>query len=409
MRDTLRRSTRILSLLLLFVVPVCATAIAHEVPVGALLPLSGSLRSHGHDVANALHLAARQINEQGGLLGGAILRVIEADDQGHPFIGVRAAASLLEEHHVVAVIGSLTSAVTVPVATAVTVPAEVLLITPGATAPEITYLDDGGWVFRTTPSDIAQGYALGHLAWELGLSRIVVAYSENIYGRALFDAFQRTYRSRGGHIEGRIAYSGDFGLNPEALPEPGEGGALVMLGYPDASSARLLSEAVAAGYTTLLLSEGLWATAREGIDGAFLEVWSVSTAAHPFHHGTERFRAAYFEAFGTEAPARYASDAYDALFLLALAIEWSGRTEGAAVRDAIPFVTDPAGEVILPGEWSKARALIAAGRTLRYEGASGRVQFDSRGDRTEAAIQIWRLDSRGERVNDHVMLIDLTF
>ncbi|MEE9196077.1 MAG: amino acid ABC transporter substrate-binding protein, partial [Alphaproteobacteria bacterium] len=37
-------------------------------------------------------------------------------------------------------------------------------------------------------------------------------------------------------------------------------------------------------------------------------------------------------------------------------------------------------EIIRPGEWEKAKALIAAGKEVNYEGASGSVDFDAAGD-----------------------------
>jgi branched-chain amino acid transport system substrate-binding protein len=38
------------------------------------------------------------------------------------------------------------------------------------------------------------------------------------------------------------------------------------------------------------------------------------------------------------------------------------------------------GEVILPGEWEKAKKLIADGQDINYEGATGSLEFDANGD-----------------------------
>jgi branched-chain amino acid transport system substrate-binding protein len=43
-------------------------------------------------------------------------------------------------------------------------------------------------------------------------------------------------------------------------------------------------------------------------------------------------------------------------------------------------VSSAPGEVILPGEWEKAKRLIAAGQDINYEGASGNHEFDANGD-----------------------------
>lgn len=36
--------------------------------------------------------------------------------------------------------------------------------------------------------------------------------------------------------------------------------------------------------------------------------------------------------------------------------------------------------MIRPGEWAKAKAAIAAGKDINYQGASGIVDFDKNGD-----------------------------
>lgn len=76
----------------------------------------------------------------------------------------------------------------------------------------------------------------------------------------------------------------------------------------------------------------------------------------------------------------FVANAYDAAFLLALAIEQAGSADRGKVAAALRDVSNPPGEVILPGEWSKARYAIRTGRRVNYEGASGSVDFDANGD-----------------------------
>ena len=76
----------------------------------------------------------------------------------------------------------------------------------------------------------------------------------------------------------------------------------------------------------------------------------------------------------------YVANSYDAAFILALAAEKAGSTDRAAIAGAISDVANPPGEVILPGEWKKAKELIAAGKDINYEGAAGSQDFDENGD-----------------------------
>ncbi len=78
--------------------------------------------------------------------------------------------------------------------------------------------------------------------------------------------------------------------------------------------------------------------------------------------------------------APYAAQGYDATFLIALAIEKAGKAERGLISKALRAVANPPGEVVRPGEWKKAKALLAAGKDINYEGASGTVDFDENGD-----------------------------
>jgi len=76
----------------------------------------------------------------------------------------------------------------------------------------------------------------------------------------------------------------------------------------------------------------------------------------------------------------YIDAAYDAAMILMLAVEKAGSTDGTAIRDAIREVSSAPGEKILPGEWAKAKELIAAGSDIDYSGAAGEHEFDENGD-----------------------------
>jgi hypothetical protein len=88
----------------------------------------------------------------------------------------------------------------------------------------------------------------------------------------------------------------------------------------------------------------------------------------------------YEERYGELPPQPFIDTAYDATMLMALAIEKAGSTEGEAIRDALHEVSNPPGETILPGEFAKAKELLADGQEVNYEGAAGSQDFDEAGD-----------------------------
>ena len=90
----------------------------------------------------------------------------------------------------------------------------------------------------------------------------------------------------------------------------------------------------------------------------------------------------------------YLAETYDAVVLIALAAAKAGTTtDSVAIRDALRDVANPPGDVVGPGAGGiqKALLLIAEGKDINYEGASGPVDFDEHGD-VSGPIEIWTVE-----------------
>jgi hypothetical protein len=72
----------------------------------------------------------------------------------------------------------------------------------------------------------------------------------------------------------------------------------------------------------------------------------------------------------------------------------AGKPDSAAIRDAIRKVLNPAGTPIYAGapQFTKALALIKAGKPIRYIGVIGPVQFDPYGD-ISGPFRLWKIAS----------------
>jgi branched-chain amino acid transport system substrate-binding protein len=100
------------------------------------------------------------------------------------------------------------------------------------------------------------------------------------------------------------------------------------------------------------------------------------------------------EAAGFDPNSVFSSQSYDAAFILALAIEKLGSNSREGLAEAVREVATAPGEVILPGEWEKAKRLIAEGRDINYEGASGAAEFDANGDVPGVIVEMTVRDGR---------------
>jgi branched-chain amino acid transport system substrate-binding protein len=106
----------------------------------------------------------------------------------------------------------------------------------------------------------------------------------------------------------------------------------------------------------------------------------ITQSASDYNDDSYKLFAEAYEATGNSPQAPYAAHGYGASFLIALAIEKAGSADRAAIGPALREVANAPGTVIRPGEWEKAKAAIAAGEDINYEGASGNVDFDEAGD-----------------------------
>src|SRR3972149_8084801 len=129
------------------------------VTIGAVIPLTGSLASFGPRFEGAARLAIEQVNAAGGIPGLGIVQLAVRDSGTNPDVGVASATELVNTVGIQALFGAAASGVTIPI-TSVTVPAGVFQISPSATSPALSGLQDNDLVFRTAPPDSLQGIVL---------------------------------------------------------------------------------------------------------------------------------------------------------------------------------------------------------------------------------------------------------
>ncbi|MDX1464409.1 MAG: ABC transporter substrate-binding protein [Halomonas sp.] len=355
-----------------------------EVKVGFLGGFTGGIESLTPPIFDGAQLAVSQVNEQGGLLGGQELVMPTGDTTcSDASAASNAADRMVNTEQVTAIVGALCTGATIAAANNAAVPGGVTMVSPASTAPAVSDLDDNDLVFRTVPSDAFQGEMLAKLLIDKGIEEVVVTYVNNDYGRGLSDAFTTAFEAEGGtvaenlaHEDNRADYRSELGtLSSTGVPN------LVVLAYADTSGQTVVRQAYESGmFTQYIGADGMVGDSLvEAIGADVLEGMIATRPGSPELPGTAMFQAQAEEA-GIDPSAVFAAQAYDAAFLLALAIEQNGSAEREGLNEALRSVATAPGEVVLPGEWEKAVELIAAGTEINYEGASGTHEFDANGD-----------------------------
>jgi branched-chain amino acid transport system substrate-binding protein len=361
---------------------MAGTAMAEGARVGALIPLTGGLQAYGEGSLNGIRLAVKEINEAGGVLGGP-LELVVGDTQTRAQPAIDAAMRLVSVDGVVGILGALSSGNTIPVATTVAKPNRIPQISNASTAPAITTLDDDDFLFRTAPSDAYQGVVLANLVENSGIGSVAVLYVNNDYGVGLAEAFEENYggtvTSSAAFEPNKASYRGELQSVAGGDPE-----ALLLIAYPDDGGLLILRQSLEEGFFDRFVFTDGMKTAQlvDDIGAEFMNGMFGTAAASVESEASARFAEAYEAEFGELPPLPYIDNAYDAAMIMALAIEHAGSTDGTAIRDALREVANAPGEVVGPGDFAKAKELIAAGTAINYEGAAGSHDFDENGDVT---------------------------
>ena len=382
-----------------------ATALASvpakaDVKIGLLGGISGPIAAMAPAMIDAAQLAFQQVNEQGGIGDGEKLVGVVGDSACNPQNGTDAATKAVNIEGVIGVVGPHCSGAVLAAAGSVTIPAGITMITPSGTSPEISTLDDKGTVFRTVPSDDYQGRALARTLKQQGYEKVAVAYLNNDYGTGLANAFKAEFVDELGgevtqfaaHEEGKASYRSN-------LAELAKGGAdtLVIFDYGDGTGLTILRQALENGFFDKFVGgDGMKSEAVINELGA--ENLATFVSSSPVGEQSESldiFNEA-FKGIGGDPDAIFATTSYDAAFLLALAVEKAGGKK-EDVAAAMAEVSNGEGETIRPGEWKKAKELIAAGKAIDYKGAAGDHNFDEKGD-VPGTYALWEVGANGFEV-----------
>lgn len=361
---------------------VAAPALAEDVKIGFLGGFTGPIESMAPPIFEGANLAVTHVNAQGGIIGGK-LEIASGDSACDATAASNAADKLINTDQVTAVVGALCTGATIAGANSAAVPGNVVMISPASTAPALTTLDDNDLVFRTAPSDAYQGEVLARLILSKDINEIAITYVNNDYGKGLADTLSAAFEAAGGTIAANDAHEdskADYRAELGSLAASGSQN-IVIIAYANSSGQTILRQAVESGdFTTFIGADGMVSDeALTGTDASAVEGMIATKPGTPEIPGASIYVDLATEA-GLDATAIFAPQSYDAAFILALAIEKNGSASREGLSAMIRDVANAPGEVILPGEWEKAKALIAEGKDVNYEGASGQHEFDAAGD-----------------------------
>lgn len=363
---------------------VGAKSAVAEVKIGFLGGFTGPLKSWTPSIYKAAKLAVSHVNDNGGVLDNQKIIIPSADTTcSDTAAATQAAAGLIKAENVVAFVGAICSGATIAVAQQVAIPNGIPLVSPASTSPAITSLDDGDFVFRTSPSDVYQGAIMGHLLLSKGIKHIAITYVDNDWGRGLAGALSETFTSSGGKVVANEAHEEGKADYQEVIRSLATSGVdtLVVLAYANGSGQTIIQQALENGaFNRFVGGDGMVSNSLiTAIGSDKLRGMIATKPGRPDTRGAREFNRLAWKA-NLNPGASFVAQSYDAAFLVALSIEKSGQAEPSGLPKALREVASAPGEIIFPGEWEKAKALLKEGKEINYEGATGSLEFDAAGD-----------------------------
>jgi branched-chain amino acid transport system substrate-binding protein len=332
------------------------------VKIGLVAPFEGLYRPLGYEVLYAVKLAIRERNASGGV-AGYMVELVALNDDNEPTIATQRAREMAVDPDVVGAIGHFSSPTTLTVLEEYRW-AGLALVTSAAAANAVT---DSGYpnVYRLCARNDRLGQEAARYATELGAERLAVLRGQE----DLAEAFVLTATSLGATVVSDVGADQVDWLVQIAAQDPD----LVFFTGDVVTGSGLIVQARQKGVNVPFMGGADWGSPElVQIGGVAVEGTLYVTSAPALEEigGADEFVTGY-EALAGQPPGPQAIMAYDATSVLLEAISRAIVAEGKPSRVAVT-------------------AQLAE---IYFEGLTGPISFDARGDRLDPVIYIHRVEA----------------
>ncbi|ABM80474.1 ABC transporter substrate-binding protein [Hyperthermus butylicus] len=355
-----------------------------EIPIGILLPQTGSLAQDGRDNIKAAKLAIEDFNKLLESIGAPFrFKAIVADSGTDPNKALAALQTLYNQHHVQIVVGTDSSWVLSGVMSFAN-EHHIVMISPASTSPALALKD---YIFRIVGNDKGQGKALAALVHNNGFNAAVVIFRDEAYGRGIAEAFKENFEALGGtavlvpYNPQKSDYAPEvqkLASEVEKLLNEGKNVAVIIVAF-ETDGINILSHAA----DIPVLSQVKWFASESIRSPALLKAPDKvrQFLAKVELEGTfpippksplgEWFEKHFEEVYGHPPESPFSPYAYDAAYLACLAVTIAGKYDGTVIAKVLPEVAK------------------------NYYGVTGWKLLDENGDLKYQEYSIWKYVCEG--------------
>ncbi|PYO03364.1 MAG: ethanolamine utilization protein EutN [Candidatus Rokuibacteriota bacterium] len=319
------------------------------VVVAMVAATSGGSALSGEAIKRGLAVAIDEINAKGGVLGGRKIELVIRDEEGNPSKGVTAARDVIEREKAVAVFGGLHSPVglaMLPVFHELKVPyvgtwAAATAITRNGKSPN--------FMFRVSANDdIVDHFLAKHVVEKLGKQKPGVILENTPWGASNHEGLSKWLTKLGAQPVGFEKFNwGDPDMSPQLLRLRSGGADAIVMVANAPEGAQVVKSRAKIGWNVPTISHwgisgGRFAELTGELSESVVFVQTYSFFGKQSEVG-DRVISALKAKFGVKGPEDIlapvgTANAYDAMHIVALAIEKAGAADGAKIRDALESV-----------------------------------------------------------------------
>lgn len=350
-----------------------------------LAGFTGDYAPWAQEESKGAQLAVEEINAAGGVLDGIKINLTTEDNESGVEGTIRG-FSKLANTNVTAIVGPESDGIMAILEDAKNYEIPVIGNATGTPALDTT---GGDYVYRVAPSDTLNGVIAADIILEEGYNEIAIMIENIESAQTSAETFKNSFIEKGGTVltevtfnPGQNSYQAELRRIADVNPE------VVYIFGGIISGAVVLKQWYQQDYDwnwylsgDMVSMDFVNAIGNEAAEGLKSIIGTQDRSTEQFKRFSERFQ----ERFGVEpSPGMFTANSYDAIILLALAIEAGGEATGKAINDNLRRVSGPDGVEV--STFEEGVAELRKGNEINYQGASGPVDFNEYGNVSAAFV-----------------------
>ena len=373
-----------------FILTICVFAEKQKIiKVGILLGFTGVIEKITPSMANSIELAFDELSNESDYISEIQFELLRADTTCEDINASKIAANKLITDGVSAIIGAACPKITEEIAKQITIPNNIVIISPADNSNELINLKDNGFVFRTTPSKIRGSEILAEITKDRGIKKVVISHSKDEDNKLFATLYKKNLNEF--NIETTILLAHDKNINDytdhiSALTAAG-GDAVAIISNINSGSNQLIKSMLDTGaFDNFIFPENM-------VDKQIINQFKNEKMKKSFGYlqvfsnlGSKKFLS-LAQSSGIDASSPFVAESYDAAAVIILSSFSKIYSKENLKKNHIYSVSNKPGIKIYPGEIKQAVNLLKQGKSINYEGATS-IEFTNEGDTLGSFMEI---------------------